>query len=168
MSTDSISPPLEDRAPFGLRRAISATNNFAEFRTLDPESAGRIITRGSIGQHNLIQVDRNLSLDPTLGHGETLMKHHRVRIISIAALILALNFPVSEPAALPSPKPQPAASTAAAAIRHQEIHDAITSLRIARDYLQHASHNFGGHRETAILKIDESLTQLQMCLDYDK
>ena len=50
----------------------------------------------------------------------------------------------------------------------QEIRDAITSLRIARDHLQHAAHDFGGHREAAILKIDESLTQLQLCMPYDK
>jgi hypothetical protein len=96
------------------------------------------------------------------------MKHYLVSVISIAAFVLTITFRVAEPAALPAPKPQPTTSAAAVAVRHQEIHDAIASLRIARDYLQHAAHDFGGHREEAIRKIDESLTQLQLCQGYDK
>jgi hypothetical protein len=96
------------------------------------------------------------------------MKCYHTRIVSIALLVLVLTFPVSEPATLSAPRPQPTSSADAAAVRHKEIHAAITSLRITRDYLQHASHDFGGHRQQAILKIDESLTQLQFCLEYDK
>ncbi len=93
---------------------------------------------------------------------------HLVSMILIAAVIFALAFPVAKPAAAPRPQPQSSTSATAAAVRHEEIHDAIASLRIARDYLQHAAHDFGGHREEAVRKVDESLTQLQLCLGYDR
>jgi hypothetical protein len=46
--------------------------------------------------------------------------------------------------------------------------EAIESLRRAKEHLEHAAHDFGGHRVEAIKAIDESLHQLQDCLKYDK
>jgi len=91
------------------------------------------------------------------------MKRYLAGIPSIAALVLVLTFPVAVPAAPPTPQPHPAAPE-----RHPEIHDAIASLRNAREHLQHADHDFGGHRVEAIRAIDESLHQLQLCLQFDK
>jgi hypothetical protein len=34
--------------------------------------------------------------------------------------------------------------------------------------LEHASHDFGGHRADALKSIDESLKQLRLALAYDK
>jgi acyl-CoA reductase-like NAD-dependent aldehyde dehydrogenase len=75
----------------------------------------------------------------------------------------------------PAGKAAPAASappsgTAAADPdeRHPQIRSALASLRNAREHLQHASHDFGGHRVDAIKAIDEAIRQLEICMEYDK
>jgi hypothetical protein len=52
--------------------------------------------------------------------------------------------------------------------RHPEIRKAMRQLEAAKDSLQHAAHDFGGHREAAIKSIDEALNQLNQALAYDK
>ena len=51
---------------------------------------------------------------------------------------------------------------------HPAIRAAIRSLERAKTELEHASHDFGGHRVDAIRSIDESLKQLRLALQYDK
>lgn len=51
--------------------------------------------------------------------------------------------------------------------RHPEIRHAIRALARARQHLQEASHDFGGHRVDAIAAIDEAEKQLKICLRYD-
>jgi len=51
---------------------------------------------------------------------------------------------------------------------HPEIRAAIHSLERARDHLQHAAHDFGGHRVEAIAAIDAALKQLHQALEFDK
>jgi len=63
--------------------------------------------------------------------------------------------------------PQPAAATPAPE-PHPEIREAIASLRRAREHLDHAAHDFGGHRVEAIRATDEAIRQLQLCLDHDR
>ena len=71
-------------------------------------------------------------------------------------------------AAIPAAAPQPAAAPAALPEPHPEIREAMESLRRAKDHLEHAAHDFGGHRVEAIKAIDVALRQLQDCLKYDK
>ncbi len=71
-------------------------------------------------------------------------------------------------AAAPAAVPQPAAAPAAQREGHPEIREAIGALRRAKEHLEHAAHDFGGHRVEAIKAIDESIKQLQDCLKYDK
>lgn len=92
------------------------------------------------------------------------MKKQMVCLFALMAMVFALSFPVAAPAA---PVPQPAAK-AAPAEPHPEIRDAIAALRNARNHLQHASHDFGGHRVDAIRAIDGAIGQLQTCTRYDK
>src|ERR1700676_1152322 len=66
---------------------------------------------------------------------------------SPAAAAVPLAAP--EPAAAPLPEP------------HPEIREAIASLRRAKDRLEHAEHDFDGHRVQAIRAIEESLHELQ-------
>ncbi|MGB6885307.1 MAG: hypothetical protein WBE10_14765, partial [Candidatus Acidiferrum sp.] len=71
--------------------------------------------------------------------------------------------------ALPAAAPQPTAVPATpAAEPHPEIHEAINSLRHARDHLDHAAHDFGGHKVEAIGAIDNAIHQLEICLKYDR
>jgi hypothetical protein len=71
-------------------------------------------------------------------------------------------------AAVPTAVPQPAAVPAAQREPHPEIREAMESLRRAKDHLEHAAHDFGGHRVEAIKAIDVALRQLQDCLKFDK
>lgn len=49
---------------------------------------------------------------------------------------------------------------------HPRIARAIEALRDAREYLQHAPHDFGGHRAEAIRATDEAIRQLDFALAY--
>jgi hypothetical protein len=51
---------------------------------------------------------------------------------------------------------------------HPAIRGAIDSLERARNDLQHAAHDFGGHRVEAIGAIDRALEQLRLALKYDR
>jgi hypothetical protein len=49
---------------------------------------------------------------------------------------------------------------------HPQIDAALRALAGAKDHLQHAAHDFGGHRVDAIRAIDEADRQLRICLQY--
>jgi hypothetical protein len=51
---------------------------------------------------------------------------------------------------------------------HPEINRAIVALEKAKWHLQHAAHDFGGHRVAAIAAIDAALSQLRQALQFDK
>jgi len=57
-------------------------------------------------------------------------------------------------------------SPSPAAGRHPEIERALSALANAKDHLNHAAHDFGGHRVDAIRAIDEADRQLRICLQY--
>lgn len=61
-----------------------------------------------------------------------------------------------------------AAAAAEALERHPEIRRAIMALEKAKDYMQHAAHDFGGHRERALQDCDAAIVQLREALRYDK
>jgi len=96
------------------------------------------------------------------------MKHWFLAVFAALMLALALALPAAAPAAPATPKPHPAAAPAPAPEPHPEIRDAIASLQRARDHLQHAAHDFGGHRVEAIQAIDQAIAQLRVCLKYDR
>lgn len=98
------------------------------------------------------------------------MKRWITSLLALATMVFVLGFPVAVPASPVPPKTQPKALPAPPAPEeaHPEIRDAIQSLRRARNHLQHADHDFGGHRVDAIKAIDEAIEQLQTCLKYDK
>jgi Spy/CpxP family protein refolding chaperone len=99
------------------------------------------------------------------------MKSKAVFLFAAVILVLALAFSAAAPAApnakaLPAPGPQPAAASPAP--DHPEIHEAIAALRHAREHLEHARHDFGGHRAEAIRATDEAIHQLEICLKFDR
>jgi len=95
------------------------------------------------------------------------MKHWFLAVLAVLTLVFTLTLSAAAPAA-PAPKPKPAPAAAAAAEPHPEIRDAIASLQRARDHLNHAAHDFGGHRVDAIGAIDQAIAQLRICLKYDR
>jgi hypothetical protein len=93
-------------------------------------------------------------------------------LLPSAALVLALAIPAAARSGAPSPSPAPSPKPAAAAPvppeRHPKIREAISALRASKEDLEHAAHDFGGHRVDAIHSIDEAIHQLEICLKYDK
>jgi len=51
---------------------------------------------------------------------------------------------------------------------HPEIRKAIAALERAKYDLQHAAHDFGGHRADALAATDKAIEQLRLALQYDK
>jgi hypothetical protein len=96
------------------------------------------------------------------------MKTRLLCLFGVVAIAFALSFSVTTPAA-PTPKPAPAAAAPAAAPEpHPEIRDALEALRKAKFRMEHAAHDFGGHRADAIKATDEAIRQLQICLQFDR
>lgn len=103
------------------------------------------------------------------------MKRWSLAVAVLAILVLALTLPVSAPAAPAPHHPVVAAasrSTAPAAAaqreRHPEIRAAMESLHQAHESLEHADHDFGGHRVAAMKHIEQATHELQLCLKYDR
>jgi len=99
------------------------------------------------------------------------MKVRILGILVLTALIVAVAFSVSMPATSKAAMPPPAAAAATANAtpeEHPEIHDALHALRRAKEHMEHAAHDFGGHRVEALRATDEAIHQLEICLKYDK
>jgi hypothetical protein len=90
-----------------------------------------------------------------------------VSLLALLAFVCVLAFPAAAPAAPPSGAAH-ATAAAAAPEAHPEIHDALAALRRAKEHMEHAAHDFGGHRVDAIKATDEAIRQLEICLKYDK
>jgi hypothetical protein len=90
-----------------------------------------------------------------------------IAVMAAASAAFASNPPARMPM-LPPVVVTAAPVTAHKAEPHPEIWAAIHSLEAAKEHLQHAAHDFGGHRAEAIGAIDASLHQLHVCLDYDR
>ena len=102
------------------------------------------------------------------------MKAKSISILIVGVFGLAFMFTMGSHAA-PNAKAVPAAASstesgrpAAAREPHPEIREAIASLRRAKEHLEHAAHDFGGHRVEAIRATDAAIHQLEDCLRYDK
>jgi hypothetical protein len=61
-----------------------------------------------------------------------------------------------------------AGAAAQAEEHHPEIRRAIGALERAREYMEHAAHDFGGHRVSALHECDEAIRQLREALRYDR
>lgn len=93
------------------------------------------------------------------------MHHHLARWSTVAALTALFTVPLAATSTHPA---RPTHPTVRVAERHPQINAAIRSLERAKDHLQKAAHDFGGHRVEAIQAIDAAIAQLKTCLQYDK
>ncbi len=53
-------------------------------------------------------------------------------------------------------------------IRHPEIHKAMRKLKEAKEDLEKAAHDYGGHKVKAIEAINQALAELHAGLEFDK
>ncbi len=93
--------------------------------------------------------------------------------VTAAALIGALSLTLTTVRAQDNtPKPAPEApkphQAGQALEKHPAIHKAIVALFDAKRDLEHADHDFGGHRKQAIEDIDKAVAQLKLALQHDK
>lgn len=88
------------------------------------------------------------------------MKARALTVFTVSLFALALVLTAAAPGVPATPTPVPE--------EHPQIHDAIGALRNAKNHLEHAKHDFGGHRAAAISSINSSLEQLEICLKYDR
>jgi len=105
------------------------------------------------------------------------MRMRIASLLTVASLILACAFLVSTHAA-PNNANVPAAPAASAlpatpaaatpAEPHPQIREALEALRRAKAHMEHAAHDFGGHRVEAIEATNKAIKQLEICLQFDK
>ena len=104
------------------------------------------------------------------------MRMRMIGLLTVASLILAFAFIAVTPAApnkanapaTNAANAVPATPAAAPAERHPEIREALGALRRAKEHMEHAAHDFGGHRVEALRATDEAIRQLDLCLKFDK
>lgn len=87
-------------------------------------------------------------------------------VLALFAFVVALSFPLATSVEA-GPAPAKAAVTSPAPpMPHPEIDDAMRLLNQAQDHLNHAAHDFGGHRTKAMEHIGKALEELHAALDY--
>lgn len=103
------------------------------------------------------------------------MKTRILVVFALMALVVAFAYTASAPAAphkaspaMPAAAAQPNTTAATAAEPHPQIREAIAALRRAKQHMEHAAHDFGGHRVEALRATDEAIRQLEDCLKFDK
>jgi hypothetical protein len=57
----------------------------------------------------------------------------------------------------------PAAALAAMPADHPEIHAALEAMRNAKGHLEHAAHDFNGHRVESIKHLDAAIHEAEIC-----
>ena len=62
----------------------------------------------------------------------------------------------------------PAAAQERKGEQHPHIRAALRELRDAKQELQTAAHDFGGHRKEALEAVDNAIRQVDQALQYDK
>ncbi len=95
------------------------------------------------------------------------MKIKAIGIAAAASILLgttAFSARAQTPTTVPAPTPGPHGK----AERHPEIRKAIHALVNAQNALQHASHDFGGHREKALEHTQQALLECQAALAADR
>jgi hypothetical protein len=104
------------------------------------------------------------------------MKVRLIGALAVVAVMAILAFTVGTHAAPNDTKatstavalPATHAPNASAPEPHPQIREAIASLRRAKEHMEHAAHDFGGHRVEALHATEEAIHQLEVCLKYDK
>ena len=89
-----------------------------------------------------------------------------------AFILTGTSFAQNPPPAAAPAVPAPAATETAKPAKHHEhhsdLHKAMRKLRGAKQDLEKAAHDYGGHKAKAIESIDAAIAELQAALDSAK
>jgi hypothetical protein len=88
-------------------------------------------------------------------------------ILATVLITLALSAAATGPKAPAQPAAAAAAVPAAAAATpepHPEIQAALEAMHNAKDHLQHAAHDFHGHRVKSIEHLDQAIHEAEICM----
>ena len=84
------------------------------------------------------------------------MKRRFLLALPVALILGLFAFAMLQPTADAQPR------------KRWHMHIAVDELREARKELKEAPHNYGGHREKAILAIDEAIIQIEKAIPFIK
>ena len=84
-------------------------------------------------------------------------------MIIVSSVAVAGSLMLAVPAVLAQTNESPVVPHA----HHPAIRRAIFALKAAEADMQHADHDFGGHRVAAMAACDQAIAQLQDALKYD-
>lgn len=91
------------------------------------------------------------------------MKKTLCAILTAGALTCALSLPVAS-----QDKDDMKPMQAGKMEKHPEIQQAIHHLEQAKNNLERAAHDFGGHRAKALEHVNEALRECNEALNFDK
>lgn len=100
--------------------------------------------------------------------GEIRMKKVFITFLFGAFILAGVSFAQTPPPAVPAPVTPAGHAVAVHHENHPEIHKAIRKLRGAKEDLEKATHDYGGHRVKAIEAIDRALEELRAALESVK
>lgn len=95
------------------------------------------------------------------------MKKTMCAILTAGALAFAMSLPAAAQSTAPDPKLK-RVQMGEHKETHPQIRAAITHLREAKNNLEHAAHDFGGHRAKALEHVNEALAECEKALAFDK
>jgi hypothetical protein len=93
----------------------------------------------------------------------------KIGFLTLLILAIALATLAFTAAATPTAPAQPAVTAAAAVAamppgEHPEIHAALDAMHTAKDRLEHAAHDFHGHRVESIKHLDMAIHEAEICM----
>lgn len=89
-------------------------------------------------------------------------------IAGISAVVLFLGGAATVSAQAPTAPLNPTTGKMRGGERHPEINRALKNLQMAQSNLQHASKDFGGHKEKAMDLIKQAQVELAQAKQFDK
>jgi hypothetical protein len=100
---------------------------------------------------------------PKIRERRDFMKHQFCVALTALALVYGISVPVAA-----QTKSTPKLKTVQMKEQHPEIAAAMMHLKEAKQNLEHAAHDFGGHRVTALKHVNEALEECRLALEADK
>jgi hypothetical protein len=94
------------------------------------------------------------------------MKNKLYAILTATALVCAISVPAA--AQQQDSAKLKRVQMAEKKEHHPEIAAAMNHLREAKQNLEHAAHDFGGHRANALKHVNEALEECRLALEFDK